>query len=100
MSPPVSNRFQRVVPPYGSEAFDAVEAAGGTAQKTVSGKTDVLVRGDGAGRRKAEAAVALGVRVIDVDEFLRILAGDADAAAAAADDDAPPSFSRGVKGGV
>ena len=71
-----------------------MEAAGGTAQKTVSGKTDVLVCGDGAGRRKAEAAAARGVRVIDADAFLRIIAGDAahDAAAAAAADLSPPSF--------
>ena len=58
------------------EFFDAVTAAGGTAQKAVSGKTDVLVFGEGAGRRKAEAAVAKGVRVLDADAFLRILAGE------------------------
>ena len=58
------------------QAFEAVEAAGGTAQKTVSGKTDLLVFGDGAGRRKAEAAAEKGVRVIDAAAFLRILAGD------------------------
>jgi DNA ligase (NAD+) len=56
------------------EAFDAVAAAGGSPQKAVSGKTHVLVVGEGAGRRKAEAAEARGVAVIDAEAFFRVLA--------------------------
>jgi DNA ligase (NAD+) len=61
------------------DAFAAVASAGGTAQKAVSGKTDVLVLGEGAGRRKAEAAAEKGVAVIEADAFLRILAGEEEA---------------------
>ena len=49
---------------------------GGTAQKAVSGKTDLLVLGEGAGRRKAQAAAEKGVAVVEADAFLRILAGE------------------------
>ena len=58
------------------DAFDAVASAGGTAQKAVSGKTDLLVLGEGAGRRKAQAAAEKGVAVVEADAFLRILAGE------------------------
>ena len=60
-----------------AEALAAVTDAGGIAQKAVSGKTDVLVAGDGAGRRKAEAAVERGVRVIDARTFLGMVFPDA-----------------------
>ena len=56
-----------------AEALSAVTNAGGIAQKAVSGKTDVLVAGDGAGRRKAEAAAERGARVIDARAFLNQL---------------------------
>jgi DNA ligase (NAD+) len=36
----------------------------------------VLVVGEGAGRRKAEAAEARGVAVIDAEAFFRVLAGE------------------------
>ena len=58
------------------EATAAVERAGGTAQKSVSGKTDLLVVGEGAGRNKAAAAEERGVRVVDAAAFLRILSGE------------------------
>ena len=58
------------------DAFDAVASAGGIAQKAVSGKTDLLVLGEGAGRRKATAAAEKGVAVVEADAFLRILAGE------------------------
>ena len=64
------------------DAFAAVASAGGTAQKAVSGKTDVLVLGEGAGRRKAQAAAEKGVAVIEADAFLRILAGEEEASGA------------------
>jgi DNA ligase (NAD+) len=60
-----------------AEALAAVARAGGVAQKAVSGKTDVLVAGDGAGRRKAEAAAERGARVIDARTFLETLFPDA-----------------------
>ena len=53
-----------------AEALRAVTDAGGIAQSAVSGKTDVLVSGDGAGRRKAEAASLRGAAVIDARAFL------------------------------
>ena len=60
-----------------AEAPAAVANAGGVAQKAVSGKTDVLVAGAGAGRRKAEAAAERGVRVMDARTFLGTLFPDA-----------------------
>lgn len=56
-----------------AEALRAVTDAGGIAQSAVSGKTDVLVSGDGAGRRKAEAASLRGAAVIDARAFLDTL---------------------------
>ena len=53
-----------------AEAMRCVTDAGGIAQSAVSGKTDVLVSGDGAGRRKAEAASLRGAAVIDARAFL------------------------------
>jgi DNA ligase (NAD+) len=44
--------------------------------KAVSGKTDLVVCGEDHGQRKLEAAEARGVRVVDADTFLRMLAGD------------------------
>ena len=58
------------------DATAAVERAGGTAQKSVSGNTDLLVVGEGAGRNKAAAAEEKGVRVVDAAAFLRILSGE------------------------
>lgn len=58
------------------DATAAVERAGGMAQKSVSGKTDLLVVGEGAGRNKAAAAEEKGVRVVDAAAFLRILSGE------------------------
>lgn len=58
------------------DANAAVVAAGGAAQKAVSGKTDLLVAGEGAGRNKAAAAEERGVRVVDAETFLKILAGE------------------------
>ena len=42
----------------------------------MSGKTDLLVVGEGAGRNKAAAAEERGVRVVDAAAFLRILSGE------------------------
>ena len=60
-----------------TDAAAAVTMAGGISQAAVSGKTDILVLGDGAGRRKALAAEQKGVTVIDAETFLAILRGDA-----------------------
>ena len=42
----------------------------------------MLVLGEGAGRRKAEAAAEKGVAVVEADAFLRILAGEEEASGA------------------
>jgi DNA ligase (NAD+) len=58
-----------------SEAEEAIRAAGGHAAGSVSAKTDYLVAGEKAGSKLAKAE-QLGVVVLDVDAFRRILAGD------------------------
>ena len=60
-----------------TDAAAAVTMTGGIFQAAISGKTDILVLGDGAGRRKALAAEQKGVTVIDAETFLAILRGDA-----------------------
>ncbi len=55
-----------------TEAQNAVKAAGGRAASSVSKKTDFVVVGAGAGSKAAKAE-ALGVEIIDQDEFLRRL---------------------------
>ncbi len=52
------------------EAEEAVLAAGGRAASSVSKKTDLVVAGEAAGSKLAKAK-ALGIEVIDEDEFLR-----------------------------
>ena len=55
------------------EAKARIEALGGRVSGTVSKKTDLVVAGDEAGS-KLDKAVALGVRVVDAEEFARMLA--------------------------
>ncbi len=55
------------------DAQEAVAAAGGKAAGSVSQKTDYLVAGAGAGSKLAKAE-SLGVRVLDEDQFVRLLA--------------------------
>jgi DNA ligase (NAD+) len=57
----------------------AIRAAGGKAAGSVSRKTDYLVAGENAGAKLARAQ-ALGVPVLDEEEFRALLAGDAGAA--------------------
>ncbi|HEU0236926.1 MAG TPA: NAD-dependent DNA ligase LigA [Candidatus Limnocylindrales bacterium] len=57
------------------EAEEAVRAAGGKAAGSVSRNTDFVVAGEGAGSKLARAQ-ELGVPVLDVDGFRRVLAGE------------------------
>ena len=57
------------------QALASVEAAGGIAQKTISTKTDLLVLGEGSGRKKVEMANERGTTVIDANSFLRVIVG-------------------------
>ena len=57
------------------EAEEAIRAAGGKPAGSVSKKTDYVVAGESAGSKLAKAQ-ELGVTVLDVDGFRRLLAGD------------------------
>jgi DNA ligase (NAD+) len=57
-------------------AEEAIRAAGGKAGGSVSKKTDYLVAGENAGSKLAKAE-ELGVRVLDEEGFVRLLAGEA-----------------------
>jgi DNA ligase (NAD+) len=58
-----------------AQATDRIAAAGGVVAPTVSRETDYLVSGEGSGGKLASAR-SLGVKVIDEDELLRLLALD------------------------
>ncbi|MCZ3389932.1 MAG: NAD-dependent DNA ligase LigA [Actinomycetia bacterium] len=60
------------------EAQEAVAAAGAKAAGSVSQKTDYLVAGASAGSKLAKAE-SLGVRVLDEEQFARLLAGGPEA---------------------
>ena len=57
-----------------TEAEEAIRAAGGKPAGSVSKKTDYLVAGESAGSKLAKAQ-ELGIPVLDVDAFRRLLAG-------------------------
>jgi DNA ligase (NAD+) len=57
------------------EAEDAIRAAGGKPAGSVSKKTDYVVAGPGAGSKLAKAQ-ELGIPVLDVEGFRRLLAGE------------------------
>jgi DNA ligase (NAD+) len=58
-----------------TEAEEAIRAAGGKPAGSVSRKTDYVVAGEAAGSKLAKAQ-ELGVAVLDVDGFRRLLAGE------------------------
>ncbi len=62
-----------------SEAQAKIEGEGGTCQSAVTSKTTLVVAGENAGS-KLEKARALGVKVIDEETFLKILANGQNAA--------------------
>ncbi|MFM9876831.1 MAG: NAD-dependent DNA ligase LigA [Rhodoglobus sp.] len=55
-------------------AIEAIIAAGGKAASSVSKKTDFVAAGPGAGSKLAKAQ-ELGLRIIDAEQFARLLAG-------------------------
>ncbi|MGX5679963.1 NAD-dependent DNA ligase LigA [Schumannella luteola] len=55
-------------------ATEAIIAAGGKAASSVSKKTDFVAAGPGAGSKLAKAE-ELGVRIIDAEQFAKLLAG-------------------------
>ncbi|MFE6610166.1 NAD-dependent DNA ligase LigA [Amycolatopsis sp. NPDC057786] len=59
------------------EGNEAVERLGGTASGSVSGRTDLVVVGAGAGS-KVDKAVALGVRTMPAERFAALLAAMAE----------------------
>jgi DNA ligase (NAD+) len=59
---------------------DEARARGARVQKTVSGKTDLLVCGEKVGARKIDKAEKLGIRLLREEEYLKLLA-EADKAA-------------------
>ena len=59
-------------------ALEAIVAAGGKAASSVSKKTDFVAAGPGAGSKLAKAE-QLGVRIIDAEQFKRLLEGGPEA---------------------
>ena len=57
------------------EAQKAIEAEGGTAASSVTGKTTLVVAGESAGS-KLEKAQKAGIRIIGEEAFLKLLSGD------------------------
>ncbi|CAN5534680.1 NAD-dependent DNA ligase LigA [soil metagenome] len=55
-------------------ALEAIIAAGGKAASSVSKKTDFVAAGPGAGSKLGKAE-ELGIRIIDAEQFARLLAG-------------------------
>lgn len=71
------------------EAAERILAAGGRVTSSVSGRTDALAAGDGAGAAKLEKAQRLGIPVIDEPTLLAVLAGDAPLPGRGGADDPP-----------
>ena len=60
---------------YGRKGTEElIQKLGGVVRSAVSGKTDYLVAGEGAGSRKLEKARELGVKILDTDAFEAMVA--------------------------
>jgi DNA ligase (NAD+) len=71
-------------------AQEAIIAAGGKSASSVSKKTDYVAAGPGAGSKLGKAE-ALGLRIIDADQFRALLEGGPDAIAEPANTEETPS---------
>ena len=58
----------------GEEYKSMTEQKGGKNRGSVSGKTDYILEGDNMGPAKLEKAAKLGVKIINEDEFLNMIA--------------------------
>ncbi|CAL9366463.1 DNA ligase [Streptomyces sp. enrichment culture] len=56
-----------------NEVNELVERAGGRSSSSVSGRTSLVVAGEGAGSKRAKAE-RLGVRLVTPDEFAALVA--------------------------
>ena len=55
------------------EAEELIRNFGGVVRSSVSGKTDFLIVGEGAGKRKLEKARELGTTILNTDEFEKMI---------------------------
>ncbi len=69
----ISGNFERYTR---KEIKELIEKHGGKNTGSVSGKTDLIVAGEGMGPSKRQKAESLGVRIIDENEFAQLI-GDA-----------------------
>ena len=58
------------------EVEQSLASLGAAVQKTVTGRTDFLICGTKVGARKTEAAEALGVKMLNLEDYKAIMRGD------------------------